>query len=295
MKYAVIRDDDLNFYTSVSQFKASYGNLIKNYPTSFAIIPFAHPNFQLSYFNNQSLSRFDNIKNLAINEMNMDVLDLQEYFLNYTSIFKNLSLIEELKNCLINHDLEFMLHGITHQYFSEGPEFKYLNISPHDLNLSRRFLEEGFDTKINFFVPPSNSLSSKNLFVLVKSGFDILKSGSFNGDTLISRIIINFLKFPKILRKLRKLVNPSFLYLDYFYIGKSICVSSGSFVKIDNLESYIKRNKINYGDPILISTHYNDLLDLEYKKSFVNLLEEIKSEGYEFLTISELLRKMKLR
>jgi hypothetical protein len=201
-------------------------------------------------------------------------------------------ILNELIKYIKNNRIEIMLHGITHQYFSSGPEMITNSYSSDTFFSVITNLEKIFDSKINFFVPPSNEVSYKNLKTISEMGINTIKSGSYNGHTISEKIMLNFNKLPKLYRKLLFQLGVKKDYLDFFRFKNSVVISAGTFNLNDTFRTYLKKYGIQDGNPIVISTHYESLLNDNYRKSFETFLSEVDSMGYEFVLASEFVRRI---
>ena len=80
--------------------------------------------------------------------------------INCNTLNENFGLCDYLKEALVNKNVELSLHGITHSY-PKFPEFNY-PIPMEAIEASKCYLENSFETAVNSFSPPNNSLSISN-------------------------------------------------------------------------------------------------------------------------------------
>jgi hypothetical protein len=136
----LIRDDDVNFFTDVSELEFAYSKLLTLIPINFAVVPFIIPSVtgcvQSKHWGSEKQYPVD----------------------------RNVELVLYIKNLIEEYNCNLMMHGITHQYkFRKGlarAEFAHSHHSSEALQESLVYLENIFCTNIIGFVPPSNYVSA---------------------------------------------------------------------------------------------------------------------------------------
>jgi len=144
----LIRDDDVNFFTEVSELDLAYSKLFPVIPINFAVVPFIVPSVtgcvQSKHWGSEKQYPIDTNRELVL------------YVKKLTGKYK----------CNI------MMHGITHQYkFRKGvalAEFAHSDHSSRIIKESLAYLENTFSTNIIGFVPPSNYVSASAYNKIVK-------------------------------------------------------------------------------------------------------------------------------
>ncbi|WP_272694365.1 hypothetical protein [Providencia sp. PROV036] len=184
-----IRDDDLNYFTTVDELEKCYGSIIKDIPITLAAIPFVTENF----FKMSELtgSRHDTLIKIKNHEKNLNKLQLGNYYQNHPLGF-NQELIDYLNENKERY--EIALHGNTHRFYSEGAEYKLKNLPSDLISDGNRYLELLFNRKINFFVPPSNMFNFSHIDSLIDNNLSLLTSASIYTDNIKDKLCLNFNK-----------------------------------------------------------------------------------------------------
>lgn len=291
MRFLVIRDDDLSFWTSLDEIYSVHEHLFsRKIKVSFAVIPFAVKMFYLGDFN----SFYQDINN----SMPLD---------------KNKDLVEYLKEKINLGLVEIMLHGYNHIYFFRyGKDIlpaTFENLKPfrdsgrkvyflgeyacqdyHTLKAKtkegKKYLEDIFGIKIKNFVPPSNQISKEGIRAIIDNKLNLsgLIGKTYNRE-LTLRGLFSFID--RIFWKIRykditypKVVNYGF---HKELVGYTLSPSS-DFKRIYKQLDFCSKN--NY--PFQIATHYWELKGiLKYK--FYELIDNIMKRQYESKFLMEVI------
>lgn len=151
----ILRDDDTNFFTKANELEKAFGELWrKGIPVTLGVIPWIKP-----------------CKIRGV-EFPNDTID--EFF----PIARNKNLVKFLKH-LIKLDLvEIAMHGIHHQDYPSAPEFVSKSFSRNEIKEAKSYLETTFESQINIFIPPHNSINSDNFSNVTREGMRVLSSFS---------------------------------------------------------------------------------------------------------------------
>ncbi len=147
-KKIYLRDDDVSYYTNLSELKTLYEPRLKcGLKVNFAVIPFA-----LAAVN---IGDFDKLKYLKVKPK---------------AIWENIELMEWLLGWHSKGNVGIALHGYTHEYFIKSgkwyPEHRFSNIF-FDREIEHGLLSLRMFFNVNTYVPPSNGISLLGLMQLV--------------------------------------------------------------------------------------------------------------------------------
>lgn len=287
-----IRDDDLNYFTKISEIEKAYDNILGKYPINFATVPFIHQSQELMSSSLKGKNNIEKMKELEIYEKKLDIEDLEKYYKKYYFFHKNKELTNYIKEKLKNNEIEISLHGITHRYYPNGAEFsKSEFVVEEELKMAKIYLEKIFETKIEFFVPPSNSISYKNLKKINRCGMKLVLSGWPISETFIEKLYLNFIKIKKVNFKLFPRIKK---YLSDFILNKNKVFLCLTFSKNDTVETFIERYNLQdinfYSKEVIfiIATHYVNHLDEKCQINFQKLLQYFSEKNAKFCKIKDL-------
>ena len=153
MKF-VIRDDDVNFFSTPSDIEALYGDIFaQNIPVGFSAIPFVGEKADVYPW------QFPGVK--------------KEY-----PIGENAALVEYMKQ----HELiEILQHGCTHETIEGIFEYQKITGLYEDTSRGKLHLEETFARPITVFVAPHDQFSNHAIDSIERTGLNIIRSkGSKN-------------------------------------------------------------------------------------------------------------------
>lgn len=141
MKIA-IRDDDVSFVTKPEELEDAYGEVWKAVPISLAIIPFVKGSQEKAFL----------------------------------PVGDNQALLVYLQDKLARGQLDIMLHGYSHEDYSDGYEFESGGDLSRKVKVGREYLETLFGKPVRVFVPPHNALSKTGIEAVEAMEMDILGS-----------------------------------------------------------------------------------------------------------------------
>lgn len=159
----IIRDDDINFFTSKSMLDSVYHEAWeRGFKTTLCVVP-----------NQKAIENRSDAGALFVpqRERGKD---------GYYPISWNQELVVYLNQKIKEGKLDVVQHGFSHEYIRNTPEF---GIS-HEKDLQQRLdnglqiLEDTFQRKIRIFVPPNECLSRDALQAIRKKGLTVLRRKS---------------------------------------------------------------------------------------------------------------------
>ena len=134
----ILRDDDINYFTTTSEIDEAYGNLLRKYnlAVNFGVVPRIIPSITGCV-----PSRYWGVK--------------KSY-----RIGENQQLVRYLVDGIRAQRFGIMMHGVTHEYVPvrgvSKPEYYHVNYGFDVLRTERKYLENLFRISINGFIPPGN-------------------------------------------------------------------------------------------------------------------------------------------
>ena len=263
-----IRDDDVNYFTKVSDLKAVY-QPIEYFPISYAVIPTVH--------DVSTVGECSDTKGNMIPRY----IGGNEELCSYIS-----RLVKEKKG-------DILLHGITHQYkFINGKLNAEMEWRKNDDDLKhlieywKEDLSKLFDYSINCFVAPSNKITKSGIRAVYEN--DLNYSGivpiKFKRNFTISALNNYIKRWNK--RLLTKLPYPDILdYKTHKEINACILQSKNYLIKM-----FEYCNRIN--SPMVINVHYWHLRDNPaICKSLFEFIEYAVQKGAKPVTLSEIMNE----
>lgn len=260
-----IRDDDLNFFSKVSDLESIYDDL-KDFPVSFAVIP--------------------NVKDVSTKGACSDTIG------NLTPrwIGDNKDLTNWLRERTKKRKADILMHGITHEYhfirnkrlaeMQWREEIDLANI----IAFQKKKLEELFNYQIGVFVAPSNKISRYGIQCIAKNRMNY--SGIVPINFQRDYTVINLFNYIKRwgLRVKDGLPYPNILkYSDHKEINACAMQGYNYLVKMFN---YCER--IN--SPMVINVHYWHLRDEEnIRKQLIQFIDYALKHDATPSTVSEIL------
>ncbi len=272
MKYVLIRDDDVNYFTKTEDLNRVYGFIFeREIPINFAIIP------------NVDASAKTISNNYPENSYEPFITEEFRGGKKQFQINKNLVLIKFLKSI---KNAEFLLHGFTHKSESGNYEFKIEEESIIDekLNRSSEIFELTFEKKPKTFVAPQDKYSIKSL-VAIQKRFDIFSLGWIDKTNIPKSFLLNYY--------LMKLCRKNYILKGEFLILQHPGCQFSKFKEINKsssiLERYLNSNKIT----VIVVHHWeffkdkklNQELYMAFKNRILSLWE---NDNYKFINFSKL-------
>jgi hypothetical protein len=278
-----IRDDDLSIETSITDLSNAYDEILGRLPISFSTIPFLHKTQKLFSDNFINKSRVEQIKDLVEYSNKLTFISIEEFY-SLGFLHKNNILTKYIKNLIKLKKCEITLHGVTHRFSSKGAEFKRYEIITDDISIAKNYLESLFEIKVNYFIPPSNSLNYLNFRNLIKENLSVALSGSLLFDNFYDRFRYYFQIFKY--NSLHKIISRR--THNIIKIGTNSIIKCETFRINDTMESFLSRIEIKKLKYLVIATHYSNFKVLAYKKEFHKLIFYFENLRSEFKLLSDL-------
>ena len=284
MKYVVIRDDDVSYFTNPATLEKLYAPLIvEKKPINFALIPRITANIKTDAnnpYNKQENLEYDPI--------------IPPEHRGYDKSFplgenKNLvEFIQSLEFC------EVLQHGFTHGFIDGVKEFRIRDekVLQQRASLGREILQKCFHANPSFFVAPWDNVSSEaiNFF---KSSYKGLSMGRINPVRLPAKSCGSYLR--------KMLSSRNFL----FYESLLIVEHPGYILtRFNNPESILNKVKaaIETRDVVILVNHHWEYfydwngLDSSFFSAWNKVMEYLlQKENLKIITFSELYDLLKDR
>lgn len=287
MKYVIIRDDDVSYFTKPEALEKLYGPLFdERKAVNFSVVPKIAANIKLGFhslYRTQEKIEYDPCIPPEFRGRNEvyplnDNRDLVEF-------------IRSLENC------EILQHGLTHGLIQGVEEFRIRDeqeIQRRAIS-GRALLKESFHCQPSFFVPPWDKISSETLNFL-KSQYKGLSVGRINPIMLPSRYWGAFIR--KTLASRTYMFYESLLMVERVSILNRFINRAGNILNRFNNPNLIL-NKIKKimetTDLIILVNHYWEYffdwshLDQAFFRGWQQVIEYLlQREDIHFLTHSEL-------
>jgi hypothetical protein len=290
-KYAIVRDDDPNFFTSTKTIEVVYNELFSmKVPISSSVIPCVETGLKLKnamfHGNHIEYEAFVPEKYRSVNQQ--------------FPVYENRELIEFLTNS--KDQLNIVQHGFNHS----PHEFSSINLGRLNKKvlLGKKILQKAFGESPQFFCAPYDIYSPVS-FLLLQKYFRGATFGEIKIRTMIS---------PKFGLRLPPYMIPS--YLRASDLGRVFCFSGGFLLLgYDNVtcinpfensdasdyefKEYVKAHQV-----VVIGLHHweffydkgkrivGERVDKTALEFFVEKIRLLKDLGFRFLTISQFYDKM---
>ena len=262
----VLRDDDICYYTSLSELECAFGEL-KHIPISLSVIPYAAYSHMETYPYKDALP-----------------------IAGYPDIADYYSLVSYLKEGFAQKRFELMLHGINHEYYKNSTGKWETEMSRLSLETIRAGITSGlthlenlFDLKISTFIGPSNDISANCAVVLDELGLNTnyMVSKHFNRHFSLT----NFRNYTKC-NLFRGIFGQRYAGILHYKNHQEIC----SF-PFDGYEKAIEKYRMckKFNQPLVIYSHYWSLNHNHVEKEeYVAFVKAVENDGAEFLRMSQL-------
>lgn len=159
-----IRDDDTSFFTQPAKLEAVYAPYWGKTPVSLAVVPYSVPDHRGRSFDSDCPA------------------DMQ------MPLEANKELVAWLRNRIVAHQVEIMLHGYNHQYRKiKGKWVGEFGWKPRDQLVKevaggKSYLESLLNTRIRVFVPPSNTIGTDGIHAIRNSALNLSGVMGRGGD-----------------------------------------------------------------------------------------------------------------
>lgn len=278
-KYICLRDDDTCFNTSVEELKKAYGKIIGEIPITLGVIPFVHGSLDvMNSFDDNKIPQLIEYKNKASAD------DLTKFYTTHP-VGANKELVSFLMPYIKGGKIEIAQHGFGHGYNERGPELFSNEIGFEALRDGKQYLEKVFETKVETFIPPSNTIDVTCVSYLRRLGFKLFSSGTIVKDntTIPTHDIRSMLR--SIQRRIER-KKPLPMKKNYgIYQFRSYTLNS-----FDDPDAILQKviKELKESGFSAIGSHYTCFVDNNYQKKYYELLETIcEMEDVVFVTARE--------
>lgn len=281
MKYVIIRDDDISYFTKSETLTKLYGPLFEEKkPVNFAVVPKITANIKIgsrSLYRTREKIEYDPCIPPRFRGCNEDF-----------PLSENREIVEfirSLENC------EVLQHGLTHGFIDGVQEFRINDEEEiqRRANLGSALLVECFHSKPSFFVPPFNNASPETINFL-KSRYKGLSIGKLHPTRLPTKFWGAYMK--------KTLASRNYI----FYNDLLIIEHSGSLLNRFNTPDSILskvRKKIETKDIVILVNHHWEYffdwsqLDQSFFGAWQQVIEYLlQKDDLHFLTFSELYNRL---
>ncbi|MFA5776872.1 MAG: DUF2334 domain-containing protein [Parcubacteria group bacterium] len=233
----MLRDDDLSYFTKVSQIEFAYGDIWDRIPINFAVIP------------NVGLVSGAIPMQLCMENKNE----------NYP-IAMNKELVYFLKTKIKEGKVKIYQHGLTHKNYDGKFEMERrdLGILARELAEGKKLLEKAFNIEIDTIVAPHDRFSREAISAAEKVGYKYISRGMgpLPREIQFNRIYLkSFLKIYKNYFRNRNLCYPKILD---FGKHKEIFNYRIQCITKKNIEDIIKNSNLDDG-VLAITVHYRSI------------------------------------
>jgi len=240
LKYVIIRDDDISFFTPTDILDIIYGKILEENKVNFGVIPNVYSSIDLNktggYYKKEKLY-YDPLISPEFRGTN-----------KYYSVEKNYDLIEFLNK----KNVGVIQHGYSHEKINNLPEFSIDNkeIIYDRAIRGKSILNKCLKKDIDLFLPPWNVISKETFEILYREYKGIIIASMYPIPKNFNLLSLYYLS--KIFNKNYLLYNNLLIINNFILIDKNININSLN----KGIENMIKYNKI-----IVIQNHYWDFYD----------------------------------
>lgn len=286
-----LRDDDTSYFTAPGELKYCYGDFWGVLPVTLATVPFIHGSAEKIWEVEKEEDRF---KELRKWEEKATFEELTQYHL-LEPIGLNKDLVEELKLFINMKLIEIAQHGVNHRYGEFGPEMQEKNVLFRGIRDGKEYLEKVFETEINIFIPPSNTIDTVCLDEVNRLNMQLFSCGSVICNNILDRAI-------KVLGRPRDTIDavknrilrtewmPIRERMGYVIVGALTYDPEKDFAQFKK-QVYDMLDKYGF---VSICSHYkwlsnrNGYFDSKYREKYHCLLEDLyNKKNVKFVTGSE--------
>lgn len=266
-KFAVIRDDDLNYHSSIAQIKHGYRDILGKVPVNFFIIPEIHdPNLTYS-----SYELDYHWKELSVGRE--------------TKFLDNSELADAIRELTKAQKVDVGIHGLHHH----KQEFLY-DISEEKLKSLISELSDFFGREISSVSAPNNSLGRRSEEILEKyfNVFYVSYCHQIWERRLSPSNVLAFARFAlfKLAKKQASAISGTPRKINGHYEISSLPISSSQtrFFAKSTVDSFLSNN----ASMLCLASHYYDLADNAVTHSLmVEVIELLRNSGVIFLRLRE--------
>lgn len=259
MKF-VIRDDDLNYFSTSADVKQWYENIFaQNIPVGFSTIPF------------------------VTTASDVHPRDREETFTEYP-ISENRELVEYVRS---NDLIEILQHGCTHLTVQGVFEYTKKSGLIEDTFRGKQELEEAFGKRMTIFVPPHDAISNHGILAVESASMDIIRGTGSKNFLLRTQYFTNILiMIAHRLKYLQKRNMPAYPSIVDFGDHRE---AYSNRLRDENLEEMLQKLEYSFkkGNNFVITTHLHHFTHRR-KQNLEKLIEVAKKMGADFVKPSDL-------
>ena len=272
MKYILIRDDDVNYFTKIEDLNRVYGFIFeRDIPINFAIIP-----------------KVDASAKTISNDYSNDSYEpfIPEEFRgkeNRFPINENHKLVKFFKSL---KNAEFLLHGFTHKGLERNFEFEIEDESviEEKLNKGSKIFELAFKKKPKTFVAPQDKFSLKS-FLAIQQRFETFSLGWIDKTKIPKSFLFKYY--------LMKLWNNNYIFKDNFLVLQHPGCQFSKFKEINKSSSILDKYLLSHKITVIVVHNWEFFngknLSRELHSAFKNrILSLWENEDFRFIKFSEL-------
>jgi hypothetical protein len=257
-----IRDDDTNFFTKPEDLDLVFNDIWDlKIPVSLAVVPFQEET---------------KCRSLPINKRDGS---------GVYPIGDNIDLVLYLKEKIESGDVNILMHGYSHKDQIGGFEYETGMDLHNKTKKGKKYLEQIFNTQINTFVPPHNSMSRNGSSAVIEQGMNILASFSHrpNERPMSYRNIIEFTHMVKLyLLHGNNIRNPK-----VFNMGSHLEFGCHHFLESTNIEEIFhamdfSQNYCLDSGYFGLATHYWELSPVDMRAKLMKIIEYANYKEWDF-------------
>ena len=292
VKYVLIRDDDVNFFTSPDMLDKIYTEIFYiGIPVNLSIIPCVKSNIKIK---NNPYSKLNELKYEPFIPSKYQSENL------YFPVYANRQLSEFLEN--VKEHVEIIQHGFSHA----PTEFSSLNALELERKIinGRKILKQAFNASPRFFSAPYDEYSPL-FFSLLKKHFYGVTYGEF---TLRNMLCLRYgTKIP--LDMVPHYLNAVKRGAEFFISGNFLVLGHGGasinpFIEIDKFKREFKENFERQKILTLMHHHWEyfyfkeqgcirNSINKKLFDTFVETIQWLKEKEVKFLKVSQLYNKLR--
>jgi len=255
MKF-IIRDDDLNYFSTPSDIREWYDDLFEQgMPVGFSSIPYVKP-----------------ISDVYTGTASPEDI---EYAISQN---QELTAYVRAQSCI-----DVLQHGTTHE--TVGGVFEYARIVPRTETLrGREELEHAFDRPVTVFVPPHDWIGSSGVLSVEHANMHILRGRGAGLRNLIPRWRYAYLFFIMLAHKLRYTLRaqvPAYPHVIDFGKHKELCS-----YRLEDTDVFEGLKYAKEKDGVFVVVTHLHVFDKQKKERLLELIARAREYGAEFVAPS---------
>lgn len=258
MKYIIIRDDDISYFTTPEILEEIYGGFLEDNKVSFSVIPNVYASIDLDktggYYKSEKID-YDPL-------IDPNYRGKKEYY--------NIENNHKLLDFLNKKNIEILQHGYTHERINGKSEFLINNkeIIYERAMKGKNSLKNCIKKDIEIFVPPQNVISKETMQMLNKEYKGIIAAAVYPLNQNIDLLLPYYLN--GLFNNNYYFHNNLLLINNHVLIDQNVALTSLK----DKMDSIIKHSKV-----MVIQNHYWEFYESLNKWDKINKL----IENWEFI------------